>query len=696
MTQMLRLEVDPVVIEPPERVEPNYELEHPAGAPVYADWVDVLLPARQARALGVDRGERVAFRTVGGLEHPAVVHRRRGWQGWTMRVLAAFPQRLVSGDFVCSTTALYVDEFRSHSSLDGIDTPLVPGFVHQRTDLVAASAAEVVERMVFANGTGEVVIVWRRERWMHPVVDYAVRWGNAEWEAFSGAEVVFPGTEKLELVPWCRFDDVRTDRESVVLDAIIDWGCGPTVWLQATYPAQAEEGPIEEQLRAFAGSGWPVGRCLTWQLEDGTGAQRWGPLGVLPQANMRDAYDLLAKTEDLYGAAPKSIYAPRPYAQALSTNQAGSQRFGFADGGLAAELLPCQAFAFLRVCAQDEELRPVHWFDRDGRMVRKVDHPNLRTHNRRIDWRNTRDRLDLDSEPRRVAANSRRTADDEQHTDDLVADALLNLWDDPPLEETRCHIVEIEAMDTQRVNGQRNSAARGVGRPLVSMASAAWLLEGTDSGILAQANLMAEVHALQSTWEGRLVNPSHPVKPIATLLSNSWALQDPRTGLPMRAAAPYEHATAVVGLIAAAQCLRPAESMQALGLATMLTCTVLTWAYQDGPSWRWPFVVGVLSEDGELGLALPIEWTKPSQPEFRLTHIPGGSWTDWTAAVAFAEAYLSSVFDGIGLMDRVLRDRAAHIRGQYQGQQSYLAERMTALPTSVMQAAPVAAVGVSG
>jgi hypothetical protein len=123
---------------------------------------------------------------------------------------------------------------------------------------------------------------------------------------------------------------------------------------------------------------------------------------------------------------------------------------------------------------------------------------------------------------------------------------------------------------------------------------------------------------------------------------------------------------------------------------------VLTWAYQDGPSWRWPFVVGVLSEDGELGLALPIEWTKPSQPEFRLTHIPGGSWTDWTAAVAFAEAYLSSVFDGIGLMDRVLRDRAAHIRGQYQGQQSYLAERMTALPTSVMQAAPVAAVGVSG
>jgi len=199
----------------------------------------------------------------------------------------------------------------------------------------------------------------------------------------------------------------------------------------------------------------------------------------------------------------------------------------------------------------------------------------------------------------------------------------------------------LDFADTQTINGWTNSAARGIGRPLLSLATAAWLFGKTEAGMLAKATCIAIIHNTLATWEGKDVPAGRPIMPISTIKGNaSWALFDPRTMEPMRAAAPYEHATVIVGCLAAAEVLTGSTRDTALGLATMLTKTVMNWLHRDlNDDLEWPFIVGCFDgvDDGE---PLPNGWCVEGAPQFGLTRVPGGSWTVWTGATAFAVSYL--------------------------------------------------------
>jgi hypothetical protein len=100
--------------------------------------------------------------------------------------------------------------------------------------------------------------------------------------------------------------------------------------------------------------------------------------------------------------------------------------------------------------------------------------------------------------------------------------------------------------------------------------------------------------------------------------------------------------------------------------------------------------------DGEEdGLALPAAWDVPGTVEFGMTHITGGSWTTWTAAVAFAESYLRDL-GVLSFLPAELSARAERVRAAFAGYQGALAERFTAIPTRAAQAQPVVPVAVGG
>ena len=594
---------------------------------IYADWAQAVVPAEVLKEHGPD----LQFVDTHGRRFPAVRHKSKGRQGASYRVCMPFPQQIVEGHFERATHEHGIG-FQVSLSLLGAPDPFATGLPLRGRAIVEQSEAERVERLVFANSR-ETIVVWKRIKHLHPVVDYGVRWSRRMDDGWMPS-VVFPGVGQLCLMPDSQWSDIEVTGNAVKPPMLVDGRCAPTVWLRATYPAPYEEYAIEEQLRMTVSDPWPVGVCRSYRRLHAKGRTegtcRWLTLGVLPQ---HDSQSLPAAP----GSA--SIYAKRPGAQALSANQAGTQRFGCSEGGVILEMTPISAHAYLRQMAGDEELRPVHFYEEDGRPLDHATWLGLRTHNRRIDWRNTKDKLWFESEPPRVTTASKRTTDDEQHMDDLGIDAYLAAFDDPALEETRRMMLRLDACDTQ-LQGQRiNSAARGVGRPLLSFANAAWLFgQDDDDGILAQAIAELTMTALAANWEGNEVPFDAPVKPVATIKGNaSWNLRHPDTGEAMRAAAPYEHATVVAGLLAAAQVIddQP-ERQMTYSLAEAIGTTLLHWrhpgfASPEAPGGRaeWPFIVACF-EGEEDGQPLPEAWRDPSSPAFHLTRVVGGSWTTWT------------------------------------------------------------------
>ena len=591
-----------------------------ARAGIFADWAQVVVPAEVLE----EHGGELQFVDASGRRYPAVRHKSKGRQGASYRVCLPFPQQVVEGRFEKAWHQNGI-AFQVSLSLIGAPDPYVTGLPLRSRTIVEESSVERVERLAFANDR-ETVIIWKRTKHLHPVVDYGVRWSRRYDDGWMPS-AVFPGTERLCLVPDSQWSDVEMAGNAVTPPMLVDGRCAPTVWLRATYPAQHDEYAIEQQLRETVSDPWPVGVCRSYRRLHAKGRTegtcRWLTLGVIPQG---DSQSLPAAPGSV------SIYAKRPGAQALSANQAGTQRFGCSEGGVILERTPIDAHGYLRQMAGDEELRPVHYYEEDGRPLDHAKWSGLRTHNRRLDWRNTKDKLWFEKEPPRVTTASKRTTDDEQHMDDLGIDAFLAVFDDPALEETRRMMLRLDACDTQ-LQGQRiNSAARGVGRPLLSFANAAWLFGRDDDGILAGAVAELTVTALAANWEGKDVPFDKPVKPVATIKGNaSWALFDPVTGEPMRAAAPYEHATVVAGLLAAAQVIddRP-ERQITYGLAEAIGVTLLQWRHAgaDGQA-EWPFIVACFdgARDGD---PLPEAWRTPGSKEFDATRVTGGSWTAWT------------------------------------------------------------------
>lgn len=603
--------------------EPPFTLQSPIAGLVY-DWVKVVVPKIYTDTYGAD----LMFETEEGRWLAAVPHRSKGLHGTSYNVLCPFADEIVRGSFRANKL-LKPTQFGPHPSIT--HEPFVIGMPKIGMEVVEESPAEQVIRYVFGNQR-ETVVIWMRAKNLHPVVDIGIRWSRRSDDGWMPS-VVIDGAERVCMMPGHTWDDVQIAGNAVKAPNVVDARCAPTVWVRATYPANGEESWIDEQLRATVDYPWPVGIYTQYaqasheeiadqddKLMFENGGARWLTLGNIP------AYE--SYHSEVKGT---SIYSKRIGAQALSANQAGTQRFGCALGTLSAWHDPLYAENIYRQMAGDEELRPIHYYELDGQPLRAENRKNLRTHNRRIDWRNTKDKLWFDAEPPRITTASKRTTDDEQHMDDLAIDCYLALFDDPALEETRRMMIQLDALDTQLLNGRVNSAARGVGRPLLSFANAAWLFHGDKDGILSTLTCKLTVEALANTWEGKNVPISRPIRPVATIKGNaSWNLRDPRTDEPMRAAAPYEHATVVAGLLAAEQVLHGTDQRIAQGLGDAIADTLIQWSYVDEDNIAcWPFIIACLDGEDD-GWPLPAVWKNINTPEFAKTHVTGGSWTTWT------------------------------------------------------------------
>ena len=656
----------------------KFRLEHPAGDGVPVDWVDVTIPADVYRELGDESNGRLVFETDAGVRSPVVEQFARGRQGVNVRVMGIFADREVFGSFVRDPQGIKAPPFLRHPSVPEKIVPTIGtlGYVFYKDEVIRSNEAEELRRMCLSDGDG-VVVIWTRVRSMHPVVDVAVRWSRRSSDGYV-PEVTFDG--QLEAHPVAGF--------ASGLPMFADPLCAPTQWYRVTFEPAGSEHGFEQVLRSSASSQWPVGVCLRYASRDRSDGARWMPLGLMPQAS-RD------HMESIHGAVHRMLdeggfYGARPGAQALSANQAGTQRFGVAEGGLLDPYDLEGSWRVLRAIASDEELRPIHYYDEDGSRLDLDAHREFRTHNRRIDWRNSKDKLWFDRELPRVSLHSKRTTDDEQHCDDLGIDAFLALWDDPALEETRRMQVDLDFADTQMLDGRTNSAARGIGRPMISLASAAWLFANDETGEKAAASCLVLARNVLRTWEGKDVPGDRPIKPIATIKGNaSWALSDPETGEPMRAAAPYEHATVVAGLLSAAQVLPEMQRPELYGLATMLTQTLMHWTHIDGNQIGWPFIVACF--DGERdGLPLPEQWREVGTPQCNATRVIGGSWTMWTGFAAYAVPHLLAVFPpaAAAIGDRI--DEAVQLIDGLQMTEhgfddssdatAYLVARFTAIP----------------
>ena len=606
-----------------DSAEAPFLLQSPVPG-ITCDWVKVVVP----RVYTEEFGDDLMFETEEGRWLPAIKHRSKGLHGASYNVCCTFAEEFVRGTFR-KNKLLIPTAFGLHPSI--VSEPYVIGMPKIGMEVVESSAAEQVVRHVFGNER-ETVVVWVRAKSMHPVVDIGIRWSRRTSDGWMPS-VIIDGAERVCAVPGHNWDDVQIAGNAVKAPNIVDARCAPTVWVRATYPAKTEESQMEQQLRDTVCYQWPVGVYreyaqasvsesidgqMAYSYEDG--GARWLTLG-----------NVAAYEHYNWQVKGVSIYEKRIGAQALSANQAGTQRFGCALGALANYEDPIRVDSIYRQMAGDEELRPIHYYELDGQPLKAKNRKDLRTHNRRIDWRNTKDKLWFKAEPPRVTTMSKRTTDDEQHMDDLGIDTYLALFDDPALEETRRMMIQLDALDTQTLSGRTNSAARGVGRPLLSAANATWLFHDTDDGALANAVCILIVEALASTWEGKHVPISRPIRPVATIKGNaSWNLRNPQTNEPMRAAAPYEHATVVAGLLAAEQVLYGQHQAIARGLGDAIAETLIQWAYKDSEDIAaWPFIVACLDGQDD-GWPLPAIWRQVGTPEFAATHVTGGSWTTWT------------------------------------------------------------------
>lgn len=656
----------------------KFRLEHPAGDGVPVDWVDVTIPADVYRELGDEGAGRLVFRTDAGVQSPVVEQFKRGQQGVNVRVMGIFTDGVVMGSFERDPRGIKAPMFLRHPSVPEQIVPKIaaPGFVFYRNEVIRQNDAEELRRMCLSDGNG-VIVIWTRARSMHPVVDVAVRWSERAQAGWL-SEVTFDG--QREMVPVAGF--------ASGLPANVDALCAPTQWYRVTFDPVTSESALEQSLRSSVLALWPVGVCTSYAKRGSEDGARWMTFGLMPKASMEHVVSMHEAVDALLESG--RFYDKRPAAQALSANQAGTQRFGVAEGGLLDPDYLEGSWRVMRTIASDEELRPIHYHDEQGRRLNFDEHLEFRTHNRRVDWRNSKDKLWFDRELPRVTAYSKRTTDDEQHCDDLGIDAFLALWDDPALEETRRMMVDLDFADTQMLSGRTNSAARGIGRPMISLASAAWLFGDDETGRKASTSCLVLARNVLQTWEGKDVPGDRPIKPIATIKGNaSWALSDPETGEPMRAAAPYEHATVVAGLLSAAQVVPKIHRAELYGLATMLTQTLMHWTHLDGIQVGWPFIVACFDGDRD-GIPLPEEWREVGTPECSATRVVGGSWTMWTGFAAYAVKHLIQTFppavsvlgDHLQAADQIMEDLLLLEAGDgVNDETAYLVSRFCAIPS---------------
>lgn len=660
-------------------------IEHPAGAEIQADWATVVYPKSVWDAKSLGSATSLKFRRTDGVEFEAYAVADRGLQGKVLKIAASWgASSVIEGDIVASaaTASLTnVSQYQDGAGVSAAETPVITGYTLQSTESLRNSLVEKVDRLIFAEdgiptaneGRKQIINLFRVKKHLHPVTTWFIQVVNQRSKA-DRSEVFeqtitinFGAGAKARLVDASRWEEVTDFYDEARVDAFgvkseaeirikglkVHHGIAPSFKVRVHYEAanatidanEFGEDPITTLMRELAAHDEPVGKYILYGTN--LGGARWLTMGVIPGFDpgivatyLREAVEKLPSM-----AAHPKVYSRRPHSQAFSTNQAGTQRYGWSATGSVFGMSPYAAYRFLRLSAEDEQLRPVHIYSNAGVHVTPTTNPNVITSNRAIHSSST-DKLSLAAStlPSRVSPATNRTGDDQQHVDDITLHAFLALFDDPDLMETQRHIINREAADSRIKNGWINGAARGYGRPVFSLATSYWLTQGTTEGTLAYATLKTWIDNLDSNWIGASVlagpNADGPVRPVRVV---GPGRPDPRqpsfrpdTGEQLRTIVPYENASCVAGLVAQAivlsdDAVRRAKCID-IGFDVMQTICECIMDNSSG-SLKVPYYVGFL-EGADLGNAPPAAWLDEDNSELfdKFVREGGGRWTTWSAA----------------------------------------------------------------
>ena len=665
----------------------SYEIhiEHPAGPFIQSDWATVIYPKTAWDAKSLGSATSLKFRRADGAEFEAYHVADRGLQGKVLKIATSWADSsVIEGDIVASSAAASLTQLAHYQDGDGIssaETPVITGYTLQSTESLRNSLVEKVDRLVFAEdnlptaneGRKQIINLFRVKRHLHPVTTWFIQIVNQQSKA-NRSEVFeqtltidFGAGAKARLVDASRFaevcdyyDEARratfgvADENEIRIKGLkVHHGVAPSFKLRVHYEQanatidadEMGESPFTTAMRELAAYDEPVGKYILYGTN--LGGARWLTMGVIPGFSTEILTSYLRETLEKLPSMEEhpEVYSRRPHSQAYSTNQAGTQRYGWSATGAVFGMSPYAAYRFLRLSAEDEQLRPVHIYSSAGAHITPTTNPNVITSNRAIHSSST-DKLSLAAAtlPSRVSPASRRTADDQQHVDDITLHAFLGLFDDPDLMETQRHIINREAADSRIKNGWINGAARGYGRPVFSLATAYWLTQGTTEGTLAYATLKTWVDNLETNWIGASVlagpNADGPIRPVRVV---GPGRPDPRmpsfrpdTGAQLRTIVPYENASCVAALVAQAIVLADDATRRTkcinIGFDVMQTICECIMDNSSG-SLKVPYYVGFL-EGADLGNAPPAAWLNERNSTLfdKYVREGGGRWTTWSAA----------------------------------------------------------------
>jgi len=608
-----------------------FDLRHPSGQPAFADWCEVAMPWQIAKDRGFIDGKQASWVDADtGKETPAVLRTVRGRQSVFFDVLAEFHAGgHATGDIMERSKHGFASEFALHPNLrDGVlRLPSINGVEPSANSYRVLAQTDALLRTIATYDLGEGVFAYAESfvRSMDPVVTVNITLRRRALDGSGGvkiARMVFgPGAVAAE--PMLPDNSVHMVRWHA-----LDWGTSPTRTFQVYYAGHARD-PITAQSEANARFGEPVGMFRYW----GTGNARWFAMGVAPRGSFNHADIVAGALRD----RDVSYNARRPMSQQLNAGQGGAQRFGQSLAGWIFSPNP-KAATLLRLAAEDELLRPVHWIDEQGRSLRAVDRPDYKLVDREPHSGHTRGWVDeFGAYPPSTTPAGGRTTDDVLHIDDVALAAYLALRDDCwAIEDCYRQIVEREAAAT-RLQAGWFTRARGFGRCLKSMADAAWLFLGDDTGTTAVAAISARLHIALGAWKGREVtDPTLPIRPIDYQ-------RDPRLlGGRHNGVIPYEEASCVAGLVAASHVLSGEHRTAALGMAYHCANTIHALACVHPDTGPW-FAYGVgIPTGADMGKLPPEGFEAPGTAEHAdwVHGTRDSGWTRWSIAASYLLPYI--------------------------------------------------------
>jgi hypothetical protein len=599
-------------------------IQHASPIPVPADWVEI--PSDRdvgpfADLILQDGRIAHAWRTGSAGRQTIFYH----------ALVSDFGEEVVQGKlFPTKDQRTPWDELPPHPSAVRFDVDI--------EDFVGVAPGKFVE-----DGGDLVVRVSPRFLPLHPIIEVDItlqRFSlvedggpvDIEIDFGPGATVVIPP----ESAGFLDLSEGPTKRTLTVAPSGLDWGTRPTYTVRVFYdgPNSFFDGP----LKAAAAFGAPRATCRP---------QRWFPLGVVPRTDYLVEEFFRSELLQWDLDEQKNYDDRRPFSQALVAGNAGSQRFGTSFDGVIFSLPPVEAYRIMRIAAEDELLRPVHWLDDDGELATAADFPCTKT-DLRVPFAPHSPNSDLEEViggwPPRTTPHGGRTADDDEHTDDLGLFAYLALVGrgSKPFWDCLDQIMEREAADS-RLHSGNIEQTRGVGRSRSTIAKACWLRPENEAWKFVLSTFWTHVGRM-AEWNKASAGP---LKPIKTIGPDLRILNGQRRGFML-----YEHATVVQALVESAHVLDGGERIACLAAARTIAETILRLACDGEDPWpKWlAYVVGVphvgSGHDGHATGEMPppgFETIGTPTHASWVNGSPGRGWTRWAGRAAYLLLYLDDL-----------------------------------------------------